>query len=288
MKLFATLFTLLFCLLSFASGRTTVELTRSLSINTTNSGGDLVEVIEVPRGSIISYRENTLSAGLYRSILIHHIPGSRVSQSEIDRINGLKLYISERVKEISQSYGYNLNQNERVDLVRQLINNCSRRNITTSIITINGVRYEVSNDNVSQLPNGTYVPLTVPEARDLASACGFDIPTASQLQAIARHAFDNGNMFVAITRTPNDDNRTQLLSMNEMMSDPRMRIRSNVGRSALIDGHFKWYDNGGRIYGFAKSSRSFSFYHNRASGAHVSQTHYYDYSHGLRLIRRVR
>jgi hypothetical protein len=70
-----------------------------------------------------------------------------------------------------------------------------------------------------------------------------------------------------------------------MMNDSRMRERSKAGDKKLIDGHFKWYTNDARIYGFAKGDGT--FWQNSPSAAHVGDPGYYDYSHGVRLIRKV-
>lgn len=175
-------------------------------------------------------------------------------------------------------------QAEREALILEIIQAGPNRLGKTRMRMPDGRMYEVMNDNVT-LPDGTYVPLTFPEARRIALAWGYQLPNASQAVAIGQAAAAAGNQFRAITRTPNSGEATQLRSMNEMMNDPNMRSRAQAGRDRLIDGHFKWYTNDGKIYGFARGDGR--FYQNRPSGAHVGDPSYYDYSHGVRLIRPI-
>lgn len=302
MKTLLTLFLVTFSQLILAS-RVTIELTDRLELRQEDQNGHLELVIELPKGSIISYRENrevepreyidsngeiVLSTNnWFRSILVYSTP-LNISESEIDRINELPLFISKRVLSIAKQNKYNVDQEERAKLARKVIDNCRYKELPVEVLTIAGEKYEVTKDNAAKLKDGAYIPMTVPEAKDLARSCGFRLPTEGELKAISREAFNNGNQFKAITRTKNDNSYTQLLSTNRVLNDPLMMIRSNKGEKVLIDGHFKWYDNKGRIYGFAKSANKYSFYHSRASGAHVSRNDYYDYSHGVRLIRKLK
>lgn len=270
------------------ANRRTVELDQSLELMTVIDGR--LEVVETLQpGAIISYRSSrTYSADgreWYRYILIHSASG--LSDTEINRINGLTLYITNNIRRMSRRSGYSVDEAERVELVNELIDNCRSRNIPTTRLEIGGVLYEVSNDNVSKLDDDTYVPLTVPEARRMASSCGFELPNDEQLIAIGRFAFRNGNQYRARTILPND-HRDRLPNTNQMMNDPQMKVRARAGKTKLIDGHFKWYSKHGEIYGFARGNNSGTFFHNSTSPAHVSDSSYYDYSHGVRLIRRVR
>jgi hypothetical protein len=186
----------------------------------------------------------------------------------------------------ASSTKYNItSQSERAELIEQIIDAGPERMGTTKMRMPDGSVYEVMNDSVT-LPDGTYVPLTFPEAKRIAAAWDYQIPNAEQAIAIGKYAANNGNQYKAITRTPNNSQADQFKSMNEMMNDPRMKERSRAGRNKLIDGHFKWYTNTGKIYGFARGDGR--FWQNRPSGAHVGDPQYYDYSHGVRLIRKVR
>lgn len=176
------------------------------------------------------------------------------------------------------------NQAQRKALIDKIIAAGPNKMSTTKMTMPDGTKYEVMNDNV-KLPDGTYVPLTFPEAKRIAQAWGWQLPDSGQAKAIARAAASAGNQYKAITRTPNNGEVSQLKSMNEMMNDSRMKERSKAGNTKLIDGHFKWYTNDGRIYGFAKGDGT--FWQNSPSAAHVGDPGYYDYSHGVRLIRKV-
>ncbi|TNF02585.1 MAG: hypothetical protein EP326_03035 [Deltaproteobacteria bacterium] len=175
-------------------------------------------------------------------------------------------------------------QAQRKALIEKIIAAGPNKMSTTKMTMPDGTKYEVMNDNV-KLPDGTYVPLTFPEAKRIAQAWGWQLPDAGQAKTIGRAAASDGNQYKAITRTPNNGEASQLKSMNEMMNDSRMRERSKAGDKKLIDGHFKWYTNDGRIYGFAKGDGT--FWQNSPSAAHVGDPGYYDYSHGVRLIRKV-
>jgi len=180
---------------------------------------------------------------------------------------------------------YNItNQAQRVSLINEIIAAGPDRLGTTTIRMPNGEIYEVMNDNVT-LPDGTYVPFTFPEAQSIARAWGYQLPNSEQAIAIGRLAASSGNQLPAITREPNNGQASQLRSVNALMNDSRMRSRAQAGQENLIDGHFKWYTDTGRIYGFAKGNGR--FYQNTPSAAHVGDPTYYDYSHGVRLIRKV-
>lgn len=180
---------------------------------------------------------------------------------------------------------YNItNQAQRIALIDEIINAGPDRFGTTTLKMANDETYEVMNDNVT-LPDGTYVPLTFLEAQTIARAWGYQLPTSEQAIAIGRLAAANGNQFAAIPREPNNGTPSQLRSMNAMMNDPRMYSRAQAGQDRLIDGHFKWYTDTGRIFGFARGDGK--FYQNTPSAAHVGDPTYYDYSHGVRLIKRV-
>jgi hypothetical protein len=184
----------------------------------------------------------------------------------------------EALEDSSGNYTYE----QREALVEQIIRNGPDAMGTTTM-TIGGQTYEVMNDNVS-LPDGTYVPLTFPEAQRIASAWGWDIPNSNQIRSIRSYAENDGHVYSGITRS-NDYEADRRRSIAAMMNDDRMRERASRGRGELINGHFKWYTNNGEIMGLRGGSRG--YYHVNASGAHTSQPHYTDYSHGVRLIRRV-
>jgi len=184
-----------------------------------------------------------------------------------------------------ESAGYQItSQQERRELVKQIIEAGPNHMSTTKMTMPDGTKYEVMNDNVT-LPDGTYVPLTFPESKQIAAAWGWSLPNASQAKHIGKVAYERGNQYKAITRTPNNNQATQFKSMNEMMNDPRMHERADAGKDRLIDGHFKWYTDTGKIYGFARGDGR--FWQNTPSGAHVGDPGYYDYSHGVRLIRKL-
>jgi hypothetical protein len=185
----------------------------------------------------------------------------------------------------SGSQEYNIQSNaQREALIQEIIDAGPRGLGTTRVRLSDGNLYEVMNDNVT-LSDGTYVPLTFPEAQRMARAWDYQLPSASQAVDIGRIAASSGNQFLAITRSPNNGPASQRSSMNAMMNDSRMRERARAGQDELIDGHFKWYTNDGRIYGFARGGGR--FWQNRPSGAHVGDPGYYDYSHGVRMLRRV-
>jgi uncharacterized protein YgiM (DUF1202 family) len=175
-------------------------------------------------------------------------------------------------------------QEQKKKLIDKIIEAGPNRMSTTEMTMPDGSKYEVMNDNVT-LPDGTYVPLSFPESKEIAAAWGWSLPNASQAKAIGKYAYERGTQFKAITRTPNNNQATQFKSMNEMMNDSRMHQRAKAGQERLIDGHFKWYTDTGKIYGFARGDGR--FWQNTPSGAHVGDPQYYDYSHGVRLIRKV-
>lgn len=168
----------------------------------------------------------------------------------------------------------------RLDLVQQIID-AGPDNMTSTTMEIGGRCYEVLNDHVT-LADGTYLPLTCPDAERIANAWGYVMPTESQLVEIGRYARQNGFQVPAIPISPNN-REDRYDNMNEMMNNSVMRARAETGRTRMIDGHFKWYTNDCRIYGFAK--RDGSFYQRTASPAHSRDEGYYDYSHGVRLMR---
>jgi hypothetical protein len=161
------------------------------------------------------------------------------------------------------------------------IQHSGRDSQTYTTLNLNGQVYDVVNDSI-KTHNGRYIPITFAEAKVFAKAWMCRIPTIDELKAIARYAKNNGNQLRAITRPPNNDLKSLLKSMNAMINDPLMIDRAQMGEERLIDGHFKWYDDKGRIFGFAKGDGS--FWQNSPSSAHMRDPDYYDYSHGLRLI----
>jgi hypothetical protein len=294
---YRSLFFLLVFLLSpisHAVSRITVELNSAIDLLTKNASGDYVVVEELAPETILRFRTDTKVGEYYRHILILSSPN--LSNNEVARINQKKLFISDEVRQVSELYQnsgssfdartgrYDItNQSQRRELVERIIQEGPARYGSTLINMANGSVIEVLNDHVT-LSDGTYVPFTFPEAKRMAREWGYDLPNASEAYAIADYAARSGNQFRAITRTPNNNQMLQLRSMNEMMNDARMRQRAQAGQNKLIDGHFKWYTNTGRIYGFARGDGR--FWQNSPSAAHVGDPGYYDYSHGVRLIKR--
>lgn len=298
MTLFRSLLVLMALVLSAysqAASRRTVELNDEIDLLTQSASGDYVVIEELAPETILRFRTDTKVGRYYRHILILSSPN--LSTSEMAAINQKKLFISDEIMQRSDIYQnsgatfdsrtgrYNIQtQSQRRDLVEKIIAEGPDKYGSTLISLSNGSVIEVLNDHVT-LKDGTYVPFTFPEARRMAREWGYEIPNEREVRAIAQFAARAGNQFKAITRTPNDNQMLQLRSMNEMMNDSRMRQRAQKGRTKLIDGHFKWYTNTGKIYGFAKGNGR--FYQNSPSGAHVGDPDYYDYSHGVRLIKRL-
>jgi hypothetical protein len=277
-----------------AAERLTVELKKEVDLLTQSSSGDMELVEELAPETILRFRTDTATGSFYRHIFILSSPN--LSQDEIAEINKKPLFVQRNILQKSRRYEssgatfdrrtgqYNItNQAQRRDLVEKIIDRGPRVFGSTLMRMPDGELYEVLNDHVT-LEDGTYVPFTFPEARRMAREWGYEIPNATQARAIADLAARSGNQFKAITRTPNNGEASQLKSMNQMMNDSRMRQRAEAGRSKLIDGHFKWYTNTGKIYGFAKGNGR--FWQNSPSGAHVADPDYYDYSHGVRLIKK--
>lgn len=294
LKTALALFGLFFSLISMAASRQTVELTNEVDLLVKSSSGDLVVVEELAPETILRFRTDTKIGDYFRHILILSSPN--LSSSEVNRLNQKKLFLEEGIFERSKVYvnegasfdartgRYQISsQAQREALVDKIIEKGPKRFGSTLVRMPNGEVFEVLNDHVT-LEDGTYVPFTFPEARRMAREWGYQIPDASQARAIADQAARAGNQFKAITRTPNNNEASQFKSMNEMMNDSRMKQRAQAGRTKLIDGHFKWYTNTGKIYGFAKGNGR--FWQNSPSGAHVGDPGYYDYSHGVRLIKR--
>ena len=183
---------------------------------------------------------------------------------------------------VNQQGVYNITtQKERNEIVEATLQSLPNDSQKFTILEINNKEYRVSNDHI-QRRDGRYLPMTFVEAEEVAKRFDCRIPTIEELKAIARYAANEGNQLKGITRSPNNDLASQLKSMNQMSNDPRMHDRAQMGRERLIDGHFKWYDNKGRIYGLAKGNGK--FWQNSPSSAHVRDPDYYDYSHGVRLI----
>ncbi len=298
MNLFKSLLVLLVLSLivsANAANRLTVELTKEVDLLSKNASGDMEVVEELAPETIIRFRTDTATSSFYRHILILSSPN--LSQDEVAQINRMTLFVQRNILQKSRRYQnsgeafdrrtgqYNItSQSQRRSLVEKIIARGPRSFGSTLLRMPDGELYEVLNDHVT-LEDGTYVPFTFPEAVRMAREWGYQIPNASQARTIADFAARSGNQFKAITRTPNNGEISQLRSMNQMMNDPRMRQRAEAGRSKLIDGHFKWYTNTGKIYGFGKGNGR--FWHNSPSGAHVGDPGYYDYSHGVRLIKRT-
>lgn len=172
-------------------------------------------------------------------------------------------------------------EKDRLALVEKIIK-AGRRSQASTAMSFSGDprTYEVMNDNL-KLEDGTYLPFTIIDARRIAKAWNCTIPRLEKLRAIAEHAYLSGNQLKAQTYLPND-RAQRYLNSNKMMKSKEMQRRSQLGNTQLIDGHFKWYTNDGKIWGFAKGDGT--FYHNWPSGRHRSDRSYFDYSHGVRLI----
>jgi hypothetical protein len=164
---------------------------------------------------------------------------------------------------------------ERLVLVDQIITNGKEVYTKT-----NFPFGSVLNDNL-KLEDGTYLPFTIIDARKIAKKWNCRIPTFEELKLIAKVASSNGTQFSAQTYLPNN-RKERYVNSNKMMNSPEMHRSSSVGHSQLVDGHFKWYTNKGKIYGFAKGDGT--FYHNWPSGRHIKDQSYFDYSHGVRLV----
>ena len=180
---------------------------------------------------------------------------------------------------------------ERSRLFQEILQAGPDRLASTYINLGNEGCFEVLNDNPTTL-DGRYLAYTFPEAQQLAEAWGYQIPTEAQAMHIGTAVRGMGNQVPAITRLPND--RAQRYSNLEwMMNNERMHERAETGRTQIIDGHFKWYttehhdrpleEQTGQIYGFARANGT--FYQSTSSDAHSRDRGYFDYSHGVRLIR---
>ena len=179
---------------------------------------------------------------------------------------------------------YDITLQSRRDLVEGLINDGPRGREFTTMRLGNGRCYRVMND-APRLADGTYINLTFPEAQRLAATWGWQIPTASQIDDIQDYSRSIGSTYRAETRTPNSGVTTQLRSANEMMNDTYMHNIAEDGENRLVDGHFKWYDNRGRINGFYRSGTN--YWQNSPSAHHVGDPGYWDYSHSVRLIQET-
>ncbi|MCF8058407.1 MAG: hypothetical protein K9K67_03865 [Bacteriovoracaceae bacterium] len=177
------------------------------------------------------------------------------------------------------------NEAQRVALVQQIMEEGPDRHATTTL-DLPGGSFEVFNDALT-LPDGTYVNFTFAEAREVAQRWGCRLPNVAQAEAIRRHAEAQDAVFTARPHSPNDAPQTYS-NMTTMMNDPEMIRRAEVGRTRLINGHFKWYIDDGsnrfRFYGFrypSSCSRT-GYCQNGGSGNHGD--HHIDYSQSVRLI----
>ncbi|MCF8060267.1 MAG: hypothetical protein K9K67_13280 [Bacteriovoracaceae bacterium] len=185
--------------------------------------------------------------------------------------------------EFSAPGAYNIrNDADRIALVARIRAEGRDRHATTTL-DLPGGRFEVFNDALT-LPDGTYVNLTYQESRDIAREWGCRLPNYNQAEAIRRYAEQQNARLTA--RPHNPDNGIHS-NMTTMMNDSEMRRRSELGRTRLINGHFKWYIDDGsdsfRFYGFYAPGACSEYCQDRgSSGGHGRD--YIDYSQSARLI----
>lgn len=178
----------------------------------------------------------------------------------------------------------NFNEEKRRAMVQEIRRNGLAEQPRTFI---SGLGY-VMNDAL-KLPDGTYVNVTMAEARDLARAWGCRLPNREEAAAIRRYAQEQGQVFRAQSKTPNNTAQ-RYTNAQWMMSNPEMRRRSSIGRTTFVNGHFKWYiENGGgfSFYGFyappnCYGASSTGYCQNGGSGGHGYG--YIDYSQSARFI----
>ena len=181
---------------------------------------------------------------------------------------------------------YNITSEEqRAELVRRIMDEGPDRHAKTAL-SLPGGEFDVFNDALT-LPDGTYVNFTFAEAREVARRWGCRLPNRDQAAAIRRHAEEQEAVYTARPHHPNNAPQTYS-NMTAMMNDPQMIERAQVGRTRLINGHFKWYIDDGsgnfRFYGFrypSSCSRT-GYCQNGGSGGHGN--HHIDYSQSVRLI----
>ncbi|MCR9204380.1 MAG: hypothetical protein NXH75_07380, partial [Halobacteriovoraceae bacterium] len=177
------------------------------------------------------------------------------------------------------------NEQQRAALVQQIMDEGPERHAKTAL-SLPGGEFDVFNDALT-LPDGTYVNFTFAEAREVARRWGCRMPNRDQAAAIRRHAEEQDAVYTARPHSPNNAPQTYS-NMTAMMNDPRMIERAEVGRTRLINGHFKWYIDDGSgnfaFYGFrypSACSRT-GYCQNGGSGGHGN--HHIDYSQSVRLI----
>lgn len=160
----------------------------------------------------------------------------------------------------------------------------------TTEMTIGGQKYRVMNDAL-KLPNGQYVNFKYDEARNLAQKWGCRLPSKSEALEIRRYAESTGANVKAITREPANNNAIKYKEMENMMNDSDMHALSKRGNDELINGHFKFYVEGGsgnfRFSGFYAPPSCFgtsntAYCQNGSSGGHNAD--WLDYSQSARFI----
>jgi hypothetical protein len=143
--------------------------------------------------------------------------------------------------------------------------------------------FEVFNDAIT-LPDGTYINVTYDEAKEIAGAWGCQLPNLAQARKIREVAQDIGVVYRAETYLPNDFAQ-RYSNMTKMMNSQKMHEISRMGRTKLVNGHFKWYIDDGsnafRFYGF-KACRGGSYCQGGGSGGH--DKNWIDYSQSARII----
>ena len=178
----------------------------------------------------------------------------------------------------------NFNEEQRLRLVQEIRNN---GRVAQAMTPVPGLG-NVMNDAL-KLPDGTYVNVTMAEAREIAGSWGCRLPNLSEASQIRRFAQDHGQVFSAESRLPNNTAQ-RYTNAQWMMNNSEMRRRSTIGRDTFINGHFKWYiENGGgfSFYGFyappsCYGSSSTGYCQNGGSGGHGYN--YIDYSQSARFI----
>jgi hypothetical protein len=283
------------------AGRVTVELTGSLTLRTEDQNGHLEKVIDLPRGSVISYDDGRRvsqkefvndrgdlmmsSRGWFRSILIHSTP-ARISRDEIERINDLPLFISQGVVSISRNNGVSgFNEQQRQEMIEEVMRRGKRVHATTTL-DLPGGRFEVFNDAL-KTADGTYVNLTFGESLRIAREWNCRLPNRAQAQAIRDYARSQDSVFTARTHLPNNDAQ-KYINMQKMINDSEMKRRSEIGKTKLINGHFKWYIDDGsgnfKFFGFyyPSSCTRTGYCQNGGSGGHGNS--WADYSQTARII----
>ncbi len=181
---------------------------------------------------------------------------------------------------------YNIqNEKERKALVKKIIEEGPRRHAKTEL-DLPGGKFKVFNDALT-LSDGTYVNFTFREAKEVARKWGCNLPNRAQAQKIRDYAEQKGNVYTARPKNPNNEAQ-RYTNINAMMNDSRMHQRAQVGRTKLINGHFKWYIDDGsnrfRFFGFRypSSCKRTGYCQNGGSGGHGDD--WIDYSQSVRLI----